>query len=215
MIIYEQQIIWADEQLTLTNRRALYWKDREALILSDLHLGKAAHFRKNGIPITSEIHLKDLTLLEKLIAHYFPKRIIIVGDLIHVGKNTEVLDFKDFLEKYTVIEFILVRGNHDRLTAQEFDELGLLTVLPHYTLGNITFVHAPLSGSTYQICGHVHPGVSLRLPTQKFVRLPCFVVSPQKIVLPAFSHFTGLDTRFQLEETTQYAILENGIIAIK
>src|SRR5690606_41365828 len=79
----------------------------------------------------------------------------------------------------------------------------------------LPILHAPLSGSTYQICGHVHPGVSLRLPTQKFVRLPCFVVSPQKIVLPAFSHFTGLDTRFQLEETTQYAILENGIIPIK
>ena len=43
------------EILTFTNARALYWKKENALIISDLHVGKSAHFRKNGIAIPAGI----------------------------------------------------------------------------------------------------------------------------------------------------------------
>ena len=30
---------------------SLYWKDKNILLISDLHLGKISHFRKNGLAI--------------------------------------------------------------------------------------------------------------------------------------------------------------------
>ena len=30
---------------------ALYWEEKKTLMLADVHLGKVAHFRKNGIAV--------------------------------------------------------------------------------------------------------------------------------------------------------------------
>ena len=43
------------EKLILTNQRVVFWPKESALILSDLHIGKTAHFRKNGIAIPKNI----------------------------------------------------------------------------------------------------------------------------------------------------------------
>ena len=100
MIIHEQEITWATHKLILTNKKAIYWQGQRTLILSDLHLGKAAHFRRNGIPIPAQIHQKDLDLLEILLYYYDVQKVIVVGDLIHANANGEVLDFKNFLQKF-------------------------------------------------------------------------------------------------------------------
>lgn len=60
MILVEKTINIKQQNLVLTNQRALFWKETETLVLSDLHLGKTAHFRKNGIALPSEIIEKDL-----------------------------------------------------------------------------------------------------------------------------------------------------------
>ena len=44
-----------NEKLIFTNQRALFWEKNNSLIISDLHLGKTAYFRKNGIPVPSDI----------------------------------------------------------------------------------------------------------------------------------------------------------------
>ena len=41
----------ADEQLLLLPERALWWPQQKALVLSDVHFGKSATFRENGIPV--------------------------------------------------------------------------------------------------------------------------------------------------------------------
>ena len=40
--------------------KCMFWKEHNSLILADLHIGKAGHFRKAGIPIPSHIHIDDL-----------------------------------------------------------------------------------------------------------------------------------------------------------
>ena len=52
-----------NQTLVFTNQRALFWQEQKAVIISDLHIGKTAYFRKNGIPIPSDILEKDLTRL--------------------------------------------------------------------------------------------------------------------------------------------------------
>ena len=45
-MISEISINFAGEQLTLNQYRSIFWDKEKSLILSDLHLGKTAHFRK-------------------------------------------------------------------------------------------------------------------------------------------------------------------------
>lgn len=215
MIIHEQEITWANQTLILTNRKAIYWPSQKALILSDLHLGKAAHFRKNGIPIPSQIHRKDLEVLEKLIHHYEVNTVIIVGDLIHAQQNGEVLDFKLFLERFSTVAFILIKGNHDRIAEGKLLTLGLKAIHTSYEIEGISFVHEPIENTDFQISGHIHPGVTVKLPTNKHFRLPSYVVTDKMLILPAFSQFTGLDTKQVFEKAVNYAILETGIVVVK
>ncbi|MCA5003684.1 ligase-associated DNA damage response endonuclease PdeM [Sphingobacterium bovistauri] len=215
MIIHEQEITWATHKLILTNKKAIYWPAQRTLILSDVHLGKAAHFRRNGIPIPSKIHQKDLDILEILLNHYTVYKVIVVGDLIHANANGEVLDFKNFLYKFQTIEFVLIKGNHDRIADRKILDLGFRSVCDELHIEGITFVHEPDKSAKFQISGHIHPGVTVKLPTNKYFRLPAYVVSEDMIILPAFSQFTGLDTKQVFEKAVNYAVLDTGIIVVK
>ena len=61
---------FANQNLVFTNQRALFWDQQSALILSDLHIGKSATFRKNGIPISQSVLIEDLQRLKALIDHF-------------------------------------------------------------------------------------------------------------------------------------------------
>ncbi|NQD69306.1 ligase-associated DNA damage response endonuclease PdeM [Sphingobacterium shayense] len=215
MNIIEKDIVWWGQTFTLTNRRALFWRKENALILSDLHLGKAAYFRKNGIPMTNLIHQQDLGRLDALIGYYKPSSIILVGDLLHAGENSEVLELTAFLEKYPEVEFILVKGNHDRLAESKLHAMGIDEICANLCLQGIQFVHEPVTMSLEpQISGHFHPGVSLRLPTNRIYRFPAFMVNENLLILPAFSGFTGLDTKKNISGAIYYAFHEEDIFEV-
>ena len=101
------------EEFILTNQRALFWESESALVISDLHIGKTAHFRKNGIAIPKDILEKDLLRLEKLIKHFSAKKIIINGDLLHAGDNSDVDFFCEWRNYFLETEFTLVNGIYD------------------------------------------------------------------------------------------------------
>ena len=42
---------------------SLYWKDKNILLISDLHLGKISHFRKNGLAIPNSAIPKNFEKL--------------------------------------------------------------------------------------------------------------------------------------------------------
>lgn len=54
-------------------QKALWIKDLETLLIADLHFGKAAHFRKSGIPIPEPIHAVDLERLRLLHSRLKPR----------------------------------------------------------------------------------------------------------------------------------------------
>lgn len=212
MKIIEHEIMFAGERLLLTNQRVLYWAQQETLILSDVHLGKAAHFRKNGIAMPTQVSLADLARLEDLLQHYKPTQVLIVGDLIHAGANLEVSLFGALTQKFGTTSFVLIKGNHDRVSTEMLAKMGVHQVYREHNIAGIHFEHTPPGITLHQtISGHHHPGVTIRLPTRKNLRLPCYVVSDHQIILPAFSEFTGLDTFLSMEKCTFYAFYENGI----
>jgi metallophosphoesterase superfamily enzyme len=98
--IVSKHITVSEEVLTITNQRCLYWPKKNCLILSDLHVGKTAHFRRSGIPIPSEVLQTDLRRLSLLIEHFKPTDILIVGDLFHAGSNNDLILFKQWFQKY-------------------------------------------------------------------------------------------------------------------
>ena len=70
MVIVSKEVQFKDAILEVTNQRVLYWGAKESLILSDLHIGKAAHFQKSGIPIPKDVLTTDLERLKQLILHF-------------------------------------------------------------------------------------------------------------------------------------------------
>lgn len=201
-------------ELWLTSQRAIYWPAEQALILADLHLGKASHFRQHGIALPSTVSERDLSRLDDLLTHYRPKHAIIVGDFTHAGANAEVEQFADLPAKHSSTCFTLVRGNHDRLPASQLAAWGIANCLDNWELQNIRFVHEPNSASTPTISGHLHPGVRIPLPHRRHIQLPCYAVAGQQLILPAFSLFTGLDTASVPANATCYAIYDGGILEI-
>ena len=51
------------QRLVLSPERCMFWEDQQTLILSDMHIGKTAHFRKAGIAVPQQVFQEDLQLL--------------------------------------------------------------------------------------------------------------------------------------------------------
>ncbi|KPH14353.1 ligase-associated DNA damage response endonuclease PdeM [Chryseobacterium sp. ERMR1:04] len=195
MNLATKNTIIQNETFTLTNQRALFWKKEKALILSDLHIGKTAHFRKNGIALANHIMKNDLERLSILIEYFKPEKFIVVGDLLHAGDNSDVDEFCTWKNQYSNIKFYLVEGNHDRISKTLVQKLDLDFRANQLKINDFIFVHDfDKSIEGFQITGHIHPGIVLNSAVKK-IRLPCFVQTENQLLLPAFSEFTGLDTK--------------------
>jgi len=216
MNLIEQPVCFAGNDLLLNNQRSIYWQAQNALIFSDLHSGKSAHFRKHGMAIPSYLHYSDLERLQFLIQHYQPKKIIIVGDLIHASNNKEVIDLKRITSTFSSTDFHLIKGNHDRISEKLIKDLGITSVTENLVIDSIQFVHEPSSNINLPtISGHIHPGIQIPLLKNSRKKLPCFVVQSSQIILPAFSKLTGLDTTKTITDATYYGFHEEGFITLK
>lgn len=214
MNLSAEQIVFGNEKWLLTNQRAIFRERTQTLILSDLHMGKAAHFRKHGIALPTQVSLQDITRLENLLLHYQPQKLIVVGDLLHAGANKEVALITGLIQKFSDVQFILVKGNHDRFPDYVLQDMGLHEIHTKLTIEGVSFIHDKPSADGLFITGHIHPGVSLQFPDKRKLSLPCYVVSQQQIILPAFSLFTGLATTGFPADVVCYAIYEDGIFKL-
>ncbi|KAB8154215.1 ligase-associated DNA damage response endonuclease PdeM [Kordia sp. TARA_039_SRF] len=213
MNIVTKDIRFGDEVLTLTNQRVLFWKKQEALVLSDIHIGKTAHFQQHGIAIPDTVLLKDLERLQVLIQYFSPKKLIVVGDLFHADYNQNFDVFVQWLQQFDGLEKILIRGNHDRFSTAFYESLGFHTQ-KQQQYNTLMFVHDAVQTQedTFYISGHIHPGVRIQMKGRQYLKLPCFQVNSQQLILPAFSLFTGLNTRSELENVRNYAFTDDAIL---
>ncbi|MDX2284225.1 MAG: ligase-associated DNA damage response endonuclease PdeM [Bacteroidia bacterium] len=183
------------ETLRLLPQRAVYWPRQQALLLADLHLGKAAHFRRHGIPLPAGAIERDLAQLDALLrACPEAEQLIVLGDLFHSAHNAEWEQFGAWLaaQPHTCT---LIRGNHDLLEPARYAALGI-GVLEAWDLGPFRLLHEapaePGEQEPYTLSGHVHPGILLEGLGRQRLRLPCFWFGARGGVLPAFGALTGL-----------------------
>lgn len=181
----------AGHKMVLHPSGALYWPKKKTVLLADVHLGKAGHFRKNGIAVPRKIEGVFYQKIQQLQRDLPIRRMIFLGDLFHSDKNNEWFLFSAWVKKQR-LELILIEGNHDIIPKQQFQALGITTV-PHWEEEGLYFTHYPEEqDSSFVVCGHVHPGIRLNGKGKQQLKLPCFFYSSKQLILPAFGAFTGL-----------------------
>lgn len=216
MSIITKTITIHQQVLTLTNKRALYWEREKTLVISDLHIGKTAHFRKAGIPIPSTILDNDLKRLQGLIDHFSVQTVLVVGDLFHAENNTDIDQFQTFIKDNETVRFELIKGNHDRLKDPFYEAMGIAVFKTHKDMEPFRFVHDEqhCDAITFCVSGHTHPGVTIKGRGKVFIKLPCYEVSEHRLILPAFSEFTGLNTKRTVETSVCYGFTEKSVFEI-
>lgn len=209
----DTELIFNGNLFKLHNHKALFWPEKNALLLSDIHLGKLSHFRSNGINIPTHGELDNLMRLQELILLYDPTDIYILGDLFHSKKNETWSDLKVFIEAFRPIRFTLIAGNHDILDKSIYYEAGLNLVSNELNCSGIHLIHdhKHLPDDIWSISGHIHPGVILKGPGKQRVKMPCFWVTDKKLILPAFGLFTGLFMVKVKTEDRVFVILDQSV----
>jgi len=204
---------FADQHFELDSSGALFWPDQNCLILSDVHLGKIQHFRKNGAAIPLQAQEENYLRLKHVISRYTPKTLLVIGDLFHSEWNREWTLFEAFVNAQQ-LDIVLVAGNHDIIAHKHFEALGI-EVVTDKQLKNIQFSHYPDHDTVqFQISGHLHPAVRVQLGAKEKRTLKCFYRKNKQFVLPAFGYFTGNARVNQREVDEIYVIAEDEVIRI-
>jgi DNA ligase-associated metallophosphoesterase len=208
-------ILLKKQTLRLHPNKAIFWEDEKILFMADLHLGKAAHFRKKGIAAPPAIFQQNIQSLHQLITRFEPVRVLILGDLFHSTLNTVWNKFEAFLLQFPEISFELVKGNHDILPKQVYEDSILTLHQPPITVGPFILSHYPLETvpeGLYNFYGHLHPGVLLEGMGKQQLKLPCFYLEPTRAVLPAFGAFTGLSLVQPKKSDRVFVVLEDEVL---
>lgn len=202
--------------LDLLPEKAVWISEWKVLLISDLHFGKASHFRKSGIPISEKVHDQDYQMLASLISKYSPKQVYFLGDLFHSSWNGEWEKLLSFLGHFPTTSFHLVIGNHDILPTTKYQDSLLKVHTQPITLGDLLLSHEPTPPPEgfLTICGHIHPGILLKGRAKQRVRIPCFHYSGNILVLPSFGNFTGLALINGQKNDLIWGIAEDRLIPI-
>ena len=67
-----------EQTFHLHHLKAAFWEEESSLLITDLHLGKAAHFRKAGIAVPSMVADANWDRLLNLLLEFKPKKSTII-----------------------------------------------------------------------------------------------------------------------------------------
>lgn len=205
------------QHFKLLPQKAIVWFEAKTLLVSDLHLGKITHFRKEGIAVPTAAREDNFRRLDELILTNNVYRIIFLGDLFHNLYNSEWEIFAKWRNKYHSIEMIIVLGNHDILPQRLFDENKITVYADEYKEEHFLFTHHPpirIKENTYTFCGHIHPVFCLRAKGKQSIKLPCFIFDEFQAVLPCFGIFTGGYEMKAEEKRRIFILTKNKILPV-
>jgi DNA ligase-associated metallophosphoesterase len=209
------KIILKDEEFIFDFRRAIFWPRKKILLTADLHWGKTQFLRNHGIAISDNVFEADLKRLADLIEDYQVQTCLVLGDLIHHERalTQGIIEKVAYFRHQHPCELILVKGNHDRFT--KFPESwGIVEESIFYQQG-FSFRHEfEIDEKHFQFSGHLHPTLRLKAGHDS-LRLPAFIFSEQRCLLPAFSHLTGGQDVKLLSGDSAVVVLEDSVERIK
>lgn len=175
------------QRLELMAQRAVYWPKQQAILVADLHWGKDATFRAHGIPVSRGQLADELQRLIDLCHRVSAKQLYVLGDLCHAPEGLD-LETRDLIGNAceALPERFLIEGNHDRRLRQVVESWGFTWLDEPTEVAGLTLRHHPGDG----LYGHIHPTYRVKGPGEA-VRLPCFIYDENRLLLPAFTGFSG------------------------
>jgi uncharacterized protein len=218
-MISDHAIELAGESVRLLAERALFWERERALVVADLHWGKAATFRAAGIPLPPGATADDLARLDRALARTGARRLFLLGDLFHAreGRRAEatLTAVRAWRASHPALDVLLVRGNHDRRAGDPPPELGMTVVDAPHHVAPFALHHEPArSAEGYGLAGHLHPGFVMSGPARQRERLACFIVGAHGAILPAFGSFTGTLAMSVRPDDRVFVIAGDSVIAV-
>lgn len=168
---------------------ALFWPDEAALILSDLHLGKAARLSAVGGAALPPYETRaTLAKLDADLVATGAARVICLGDSFDASGVEAALPQDDLLwlaRMQAGRAWDWVEGNHDP---------GPLSIGGKHratlTLRGIVLRHIPGRDATPHMGGHFHPKARINARGRQIAR-PCFLYDGTRLVLPAYGVYAG------------------------
>lgn len=203
--------------LTLLPERAAFLADAGLLLVADVHIGKAASFRRLGVPVPAGTTAANLARLDDLLARWPVRRLVVLGDLLHAASGrapATLAALADWRARHADLPITLVRGNHDDHAGDPPAELGIEVVDEPWPCAGLALCHAPdTPADAYVIAGHVHPVARIGRGLDS-LRLPCFHATARVLVLPAFGEFTGGHPTRSRAADRLYAVADGQVVAL-
>ena len=169
---------------------AIYWPAERTLVVADLHLEKGSSFARRGMLLPPYDTATTLALLDRVIAHHAPRRVIALGDSFHDGDGPARVMPQD---RATLAglqrgrDWVWIAGNHDPEPAQGVGGVSAQSL----SVGALTFRHEPTQDAADgEIAGHLHPSARVTQRGRAVTR-KCFAADRRRAVMPAFGAYTG------------------------
>lgn len=180
-------LIFQGAELWARGDGALWWPGQGALVVADLHLGKAERMaRRGGALLPPWGDTETLDRLEGALAQTGAARVILLGDTFDDAAAVRGLEgpVRDRLAALARgRDWLWVEGNHDPGVGPA--ALGLPgEVVAEGAVGGLVLRH--IGGPGGGLSGHWHPAV-------RFAgrRRAAFLVGGLHLILPAFGRYTG------------------------
>jgi DNA ligase-associated metallophosphoesterase len=195
---HAQHLLPDGRVLFLLPERAAWLAEAGLLLVADAHFGKAASFRRLGVPVPQGTTHANLARLDSLLARLSGVReLVFLGDFLHAasGRASATLQaLQVWRQRHAGLSVTLVRGNHDTHAGDPPAALGVQVVDEPWLHAGLALCHdpaAPRPDARPALAGHLHPVTRVGRGVDS-VRLPCFHARADGVlVLPAFGEFTG------------------------
>ena len=228
---------WGGHRLCLLPAKAAWLPERRMLLVADVHLGKALSFRRLGVPVPGGTTADTLARLGALLAATGARELVILGDFLH-SAHAQAASVQAALQAWrhthADVAMTLVRGNHDGhagdppaalgftlrdepwvLPCPELDLPAPERPVPDRPAPGLALCHHPAPVPGQQVlAGHLHPSVHLAGRGHQRMRLPCFHLSGDVGVLPAFGAFTGMQAIHRQAGDQVFAVADDGVHAV-
>lgn len=207
-------IVFADQKVELSSESALLWPEQRLLVVADLHLGRG---------LTREVHedaIADdravLRRLARIVRDSGAGKLMILGDFIHETEavTAPMISMVTDWRKSVEAEVLLLRGSYDHLSAPVLNRWDMEPVGDAMLIAPLLFCYRPNPERPEpQVCGHLHPCARLS-STADSLKLPCFVVEPNRLLLPSFgSHPDGFEI-IEKDDRIFYVISDGEVLLI-